>query len=169
MSKLLELQEKRATIWEQAKAFLDEKQAASDTLSTEDAATYDRMVEDVDRMKNEVERLERQQAIDAELNAGIIDETVAMQRRQKLQKETDFYGSMDGANKFVRGDAIAGILITFINIIGGFAIGVLQMDLSFADAANAFIFSSSRWPSQPLRPGRRPPGHPRRPTRDRRP
>ena len=84
----------------------------------------------------------KQMAIDAELNAGIIDETVAMQRRQKLQKETDFYGSMDGANKFVRGDAIAGILITFINIIGGFAIGVLQMDLSFADAAMKFTLLS---------------------------
>ena len=84
----------------------------------------------------------KQMAIDAELNAGIIDETVAMQRRQKLQKETDFYGSMDGANKFVRGDAIAGILITFINIIGGFAIGVLQMDLSFADAAKKFTLLS---------------------------
>ncbi|HLP01835.1 MAG TPA: flagellar biosynthesis protein FlhA [Opitutaceae bacterium] len=84
----------------------------------------------------------KQMAIDAELNAGIIDETVAMERRKKLQKETDFYGSMDGANKFVRGDAIAGILITFINIIGGFAIGVLQMDLSFADAAKKFTLLS---------------------------
>jgi flagellar biosynthesis protein FlhA len=84
----------------------------------------------------------KQMAIDAELNAGIIDETQAMERRKKLQKETDFYGSMDGANKFVRGDAIAGILITFINIIGGFAIGVLQMDLSFADAAKKFTLLS---------------------------
>jgi flagellar biosynthesis protein FlhA len=84
----------------------------------------------------------KQMAIDAELNAGIIDEVVAMERRKKLQKETDFYGSMDGANKFVRGDAIAGILIVFINIIGGFAIGVLQMDLSFADAAKKFTLLS---------------------------
>jgi len=84
----------------------------------------------------------KQMAIDAELNAGIIDEAKAMERRKKLQKETDFYGSMDGANKFVRGDAIAGILITFINIIGGFAIGVLQMDLSFADAAKKFTLLS---------------------------
>ena len=84
----------------------------------------------------------KQMAIDAELNSGIIDEAEAMERRKKLQKETDFYGSMDGANKFVRGDAIAGILITFINIIGGFAIGVLQMDLSFADAAKKFTLLS---------------------------
>ena len=84
----------------------------------------------------------KQMAIDAELNAGIIDENEAMERRKKLQKETDFYGSMDGANKFVRGDAIAGILITFINVIGGFAIGVLQMDLSFADAAKKFTLLS---------------------------
>jgi flagellar biosynthesis protein FlhA len=84
----------------------------------------------------------KQMAIDAELNSGTIDETQAMLRRQKLQKEIDFYGSMDGANKFVRGDAIAGILITFINIIGGFAIGVLQMDLSFAEAAKKFTLLS---------------------------
>ena len=84
----------------------------------------------------------KQMAIDAELNAGIIDEAQATERRKKLQKETDFYGAMDGANKFVRGDAIAGILITFINVIGGFAIGVLQMDLSFADAAKKFTLLS---------------------------
>ena len=84
----------------------------------------------------------KQMAIDAELNSGTIDEGEAMRRRQKLQKEIDFYGSMDGANKFVRGDAIAGILITFINIIGGFAIGVLQMDLSFAEAAKKFTLLS---------------------------
>ncbi|MBK8476960.1 MAG: flagellar biosynthesis protein FlhA [Opitutaceae bacterium] len=84
----------------------------------------------------------KQMAIDAELNAGIIDEAEAMERRKKLQKETDFYGSMDGANKFVRGDAVAGILITFINIIGGFAIGVLQMDLTFAEAAKKFTLLS---------------------------
>jgi flagellar biosynthesis protein FlhA len=84
----------------------------------------------------------KQMAIDAELNAGLIDETQATERRKKLQKETDFYGAMDGANKFVRGDAIAGIMITFINVIGGFAIGVLQMDLSFADAAKKFTLLS---------------------------
>jgi flagellar biosynthesis protein FlhA len=84
----------------------------------------------------------KQMAIDAELNSGIIDEAEAMERRKKLQKETDFYGSMDGANKFVRGDAIAGIMITFINIIGGFAIGVLQMDLSFSEAAMKFTLLS---------------------------
>jgi len=84
----------------------------------------------------------KQMAIDAELNAGIIDEAEATRRRHKLQKETDFYGAMDGANKFVRGDAVAGIMITFINIIGGFAVGVLQMDLSFADAAKKFTLLS---------------------------
>ena len=68
MSKLLELQEKRANIWEQAKAFLDEKQAAGDTLSTEDAATYDKMEADVMALGKEIERLERQSVIDAELS-----------------------------------------------------------------------------------------------------
>lgn len=68
----------------------------------------------------------KQMGIDAELNAGIIDETTAQQRRQKIQREAEFYGAMDGASKFVRGDAVAGILITLINIIGGFGIGVVQ-------------------------------------------
>ena len=68
----------------------------------------------------------KQMAIDAELNAGIIDEVTATSRRLKVQKEADFYGAMDGASKFVRGDAVAGILITIINILGGFAIGMLQ-------------------------------------------
>src|SRR5450631_3677647 len=72
----------------------------------------------------------KQMAIDAELNAGIIDEATATARRLKMQKAADFYGAMDGASKFVRGDAVAGILITLVNIIGGFAIGVFQMDLS---------------------------------------
>ena len=65
----------------------------------------------------------KQMAIDAELNAGIIDEQTATQRRTKVQKEADFYGAMDGASKFVRGDAIAGIIITLVNVLGGFAIG----------------------------------------------
>lgn len=68
----------------------------------------------------------KQMAIDAELNAGIIDEAKATERRAKIQKEADFYGKMDGASKFVRGDAIAGILITMINVIAGIAIGTLQ-------------------------------------------
>lgn len=77
----------------------------------------------------------KQMAIDTELNAGIIDETTATRRRMKVQKEADFYGAMDGASKFVRGDAIAGILITLVNIVGGFAIGAIQMDLSLAESA----------------------------------
>src|SRR6478736_10741 len=84
----------------------------------------------------------KQMAIDAELNAGIIDELTATQRRLKVQKEADFYGAMDGASKFVRGDAVAGILITMINIVGGFAIGVLQMDLSLAESLQKFTLLS---------------------------
>lgn len=84
----------------------------------------------------------KQMAIDAELNAGIIDEAAATARRLKVQKEADFYGSMDGASKFVRGDAIAGILITLVNIIGGFAIGVFQMDLSLAESLQKFTLLS---------------------------
>ena len=77
----------------------------------------------------------KQMAIDAELNAGIIDEKVARQRRAEVAEEADFFGSMDGASKFVRGDAVAGMLILFINIVGGFVIGVAQHDLSAAQAA----------------------------------
>lgn len=84
----------------------------------------------------------KQMAIDAELNAGIIDEQTATARRVKVQKEADFYGAMDGASKFVRGDAVAGILITLVNIIGGFAIGVLQMDMSLSEAAAKFTLLS---------------------------
>ncbi len=84
----------------------------------------------------------KQMAIDAELNAGIIDEVTATQRRVKVQKEADFYGAMDGASKFVRGDAVAGILITLVNILGGFAIGVLQMDLSLAESLQKFTLLS---------------------------
>ena len=65
-------------------------------------------------------------AIDAELNAGVIDEIQAREKRKKVEGEADFYGAMDGASKFVRGDAIAGILITIINVIGGFGIGIFQ-------------------------------------------
>ncbi len=84
----------------------------------------------------------KQMAIDAELNAGIIDEVTATARRVKVQKEADFYGAMDGASKFVRGDAIAGILITLVNILGGFAIGVFQMDLSLAESLQKFTLLS---------------------------
>ncbi len=76
----------------------------------------------------------KQMAIDADLSAGLITEKEARERRKRLEDEASFYGAMDGASKFVRGDAIAGILITFINVIGGIIIGVVQHDLSFSDA-----------------------------------
>ena len=84
----------------------------------------------------------KQMAIDAELNAGMIDELTASKRRSDVRKEADFYGAMDGASKFVRGDAIAGILITFINIIGGFGIGMLLKGLPFADALQKYTLLS---------------------------
>jgi len=84
----------------------------------------------------------KQMAIDAELNAGIIDEVTATARRVKVQKEADFYGAMDGASKFVRGDAVAGIIITLVNIIGGFAIGVLQMGMSLSESLQKFTLLS---------------------------
>jgi flagellar biosynthesis protein FlhA len=84
----------------------------------------------------------KQMAIDAELNAGIIDEPTATARRLKVQKEADFYGAMDGASKFVRGDAVAGIIITLVNVIGGFAVGVLQMDLSLGESLQKFTLLS---------------------------
>jgi len=81
----------------------------------------------------------KQMAIDADLNAGLITQDQARERRTEVREEADFYGSMDGASKFVRGDAIAGILILFINIIGGFAVGVFQHGLSMADAARIYV------------------------------
>jgi flagellar biosynthesis protein FlhA len=81
----------------------------------------------------------KQMAIDADLNAGLIGEADARRRRREVAQEADFYGSMDGASKFVRGDAIAGILILFVNVLGGLAIGLLQHDLSFAQAANNYV------------------------------
>ena len=80
----------------------------------------------------------KQMAIDADLNAGLITQEQAQDRREEIVNEADFYGSMDGASKFVRGDAIAGILILLINLIGGLAIGMLQHDMAFADAAHNF-------------------------------
>ena len=77
-------------------------------------------------------------AIDADLNQGLIDEREARRRRDKIHREADFYGAMDGASKFVRGDAVAGLLITAINIIGGFAVGVAQMKMSFSQALTTF-------------------------------
>ena len=80
----------------------------------------------------------KQMAIDADLNAGLIGEDEARKRRATVAQEADFYGSMDGASKFVRGDAVAGILILFINIIGGLIIGILQHDMSAGDAAKTY-------------------------------
>ena len=81
----------------------------------------------------------KQMAVDADLNAGLINEAEAKRRRAEVSEEADFFGSMDGASKFVRGDAIAGILILLINIIGGFMIGILQHDLSASKAADTYI------------------------------
>ncbi len=81
----------------------------------------------------------KQMAIDADLNAGLIDEKEAKRRRTEVGDEAEFFGSMDGASKFVRGDAIAGMLILAINIVGGFVIGVAQHDLSAAQAASSYI------------------------------
>ncbi len=80
----------------------------------------------------------KQMAIDADLSAGLIDEAEARRRRKELEDESNFFGSMDGAAKFVRGDAIAGLMITFINVIGGIIIGVAQKDLTFSQAAETY-------------------------------
>src|SRR6476646_1263228 len=80
----------------------------------------------------------KQMAIDADLSAGLIDEATAKARRKELEDESGFFGAMDGASKFVRGDAIAGLLVVFINIIGGIIIGVVQQNLSFAEAAHTY-------------------------------
>ena len=81
----------------------------------------------------------KQMAIDADLNAGLIAQGEALERRERVTRESDFYGAMDGASKFVRGDAVAGILILFINIIGGFAIGTLQHNLDASTAAQNYV------------------------------
>ncbi len=80
----------------------------------------------------------KQMAIDADLNAGLIDEKTAKQRRKEVAQESDFFGAMDGASKFVRGDAVAGILILIINILGGLFVGVIQHDLAVGDAAHTY-------------------------------
>ncbi len=80
----------------------------------------------------------KQMAIDADLNAGLIDENEARRRREEIRGEADFYGAMDGASKFVRGDAVAGLLITFINIIGGLIIGVLQLNMPLREALQTY-------------------------------
>ncbi|MBI3355295.1 MAG: FHIPEP family type III secretion protein, partial [Nitrospirae bacterium] len=80
----------------------------------------------------------KQMSIDADLNAGLINETEARRRRREISEEADFYGSMDGASKFVRGDAIAAVVIILVNIIGGLTIGVLQQGMSLAAAAQVY-------------------------------
>ncbi len=80
----------------------------------------------------------KQMAVDADLNAGLIDDAEAKQRRAEILQDANFYGAMDGSSKFVKGDAVAGIIITMINIIGGFLIGVFQHDMGVADAASTF-------------------------------
>lgn len=81
----------------------------------------------------------KQMSIDADLNAGMISDVEAKKRREKVENEADFYGAMDGASKFVKGDAIAGILIVLINIVFGLIIGMMQMGMSFQDAINTFM------------------------------
>ncbi len=81
----------------------------------------------------------KQMAIDADLNAGLLTQEEARARREEISREADFYGAMDGASKFVRGDAVAGLLILVINILGGLAIGTLQHDMTVADAARVFV------------------------------
>ncbi|MDD3845997.1 MAG: flagellar biosynthesis protein FlhA [Syntrophorhabdaceae bacterium] len=80
----------------------------------------------------------KQMSIDADLNAGLIDDTAARKRRERVEMEADFYGAMDGSSKFVRGDAIAGIIIIFVNIIGGLVIGVVQKGMSINDALSVY-------------------------------
>ncbi len=80
----------------------------------------------------------KQMAIDADLNAGLIDEQEARKRREAIAREADFYGAMDGASKFVRGDAVAGLIITAVNILGGFVVGVAQQGLSLTDALHTY-------------------------------
>ncbi len=84
----------------------------------------------------------KQMAIDADLNAGLINEAEARQRRQRIQKEGDFYGAMDGASKFVRGDAIAGLIILAVNLLGGFFVGVMQKGMGVADSAQLYSLLS---------------------------
>ena len=81
----------------------------------------------------------KQMAIDADLSAGLIDETEAKQRRKELEQESTFFGAMDGASKFVRGDAVAGLIITFITVTGGLLIGMIQHDMSAGDAASSYV------------------------------
>ena len=81
----------------------------------------------------------KQMSIDADLNAGMIDEKTARKKRKELQQEADFYGAMDGASKFVKGDAIAGIVVTIINVLGGIIIGIVMLDMSFGESVQTYI------------------------------
>ncbi|KAG1249346.1 hypothetical protein G6F68_013385 [Rhizopus microsporus] len=105
----------------------------------------------------------KQMAIDADLNAGLIGEDEARRRRAEVSQESDFFGSMDGASKFVRGDAIAGLLIMAINIIGGLIVGVAQHDMSMSDSAHPGAGDlDRRWRGRVPRvdrPGHRPADH----------
>ena len=84
----------------------------------------------------------KQMAIDADLNAGLINDSDARRRRERVQKEADFYGAMDGASKFVRGDAVAGLIILAVNLLGGFFVGVFQKGLAISDAAQIYSLLS---------------------------
>ena len=84
----------------------------------------------------------KQMSIDAEMQNGVITEAQALAKREKLQKEADFYGSMDGASKFVRGDAIAGIIITVVNVVGGILIGFFQKDMEITQALETYTILS---------------------------
>ncbi len=97
----------------------------------------------------------KQMSIDADLNAGLIDDVTARKRREGIEMEADFYGAMDGASKFVRGDAIAGIIIIFVNILGGFAIGVLQKGMGIARRPGQLYDPDNR--RGPCQPDTRPP------------
>ena len=81
----------------------------------------------------------KQMAIDADLNAGVIDQETAKRRREEISQEADLFGSMDGASKFVRGDAVAGLLILLINVLGGMVVGMVQHDLSIAEAGETYV------------------------------
>jgi flagellar biosynthesis protein FlhA len=95
-----------------------------------------------DEARKRRKNLEDESAFYAELNAGVINESEARERRKKVEQEADFYGAMDGASKFVRGDAIAAILITLVNVIGGFAIGIAQMGMTVSESLSLFTLLS---------------------------
>ena len=103
----------------------------------------------------------KQMAIDADLSAGLIDETEARRRRRQLEDESGFFGAMDGASKFVRGDAVAGLLVVFINVIGGMIVGIAQQGLAFSEAARTYTSPTRPWssscPAIPRRSACRPP------------